>query len=52
MNESMWGDWLPKFVTELHEAEPTSEEKEILRKAAAIKAANKNRIDGIRRRYE
>lgn len=48
---SLWGDWLPKLVAEMDAAEPTPEEREIQRRAAAIKAAHKIRLDEIVARY-
>lgn len=45
--KSLWGDWLPEFVAALKAIEPTDEEKNILRRATEIRAAQKERIDAL-----
>jgi hypothetical protein len=52
MAESLWGDWLPKYVADLEAVEPTPEEKEILRRANQIKLAHKLRIELVKERYK
>jgi hypothetical protein len=45
--KSLWGDWLPDYVKALDAVAPSQEEKEILQKAAKIKATHKKRVKKV-----
>lgn len=47
MPESMWGDWLPKFVEATGAVAPTDEERAIIRRAEEIKFAHRRRLEKV-----